>query len=278
MSPYLVDCDWLFARLEDDDVSIVDASWYLPDMKRDGRAEYDAAHIPGAVFFDLDAIVDPGSTLPHTMPDAETFARMVGKLGISDTDTIVVYDGSGLFSAARVWWMFRTFGAAKVVVLDGGFPAWVEARLPVESGTAPLYPALFKTERNEGAVVSFENMRAIVKAGSHNVLDARPAGRFTGEVPEPRSGMRSGHMPGATSVPAASLVKNGKLRPVEELRGVFDAANVDLTQPAVTTCGSGVTAAIITLALETLGARDHQLYDGSWAEWGVRTDTPVETG
>ncbi len=278
MNPFLVDPDWLFERLEDDGISIVDASWYLPDMKRDGRAEYDAAHIPGAVFFDLDQIVDAGSNLPHTLPDADTFARMVGKLGISDTDTIVVYDGSGLFSAARVWWMFRTFGAAKVVILDGGFPAWVEARLPVESGSAPLYPALFKAASNDRAVASFDAMRQLVDDGEHAILDARPAGRFSGAVPEPRAGMRSGHMPGATSLPVAALVDNGKLLSPAALQARFDAAGIDLTRPVVTTCGSGVTAAIITLALETLGARDHRLYDGSWAEWGGRSDTSVETG
>ncbi len=278
MNPYLVDCDWLFARLGDDDLSIVDASWYLPDMKRDGRTEHDAAHIPGAVFFDLDGIVAPNSPLPHTMPDAETFARAVGKLGVSDAETIVVYDGMGLFSAARVWWMFRTFGAAKVVILDGGFPAWIEARLAVESGSAPLYPTLFKAVRQENTVVPFDTMRSVVDAGDHTLLDARPAGRFTGEVAEPRAGMRSGHMPGATSIPVASLVENGRLRPVEQLSAVFDAAGVNLNRPAITTCGSGVTAAIITLALETIGTRQHRLYDGSWAEWGGRQDTPVETG
>ncbi|MEL6751251.1 MAG: 3-mercaptopyruvate sulfurtransferase [Pseudomonadota bacterium] len=274
MNPILVSPDWLFANLED--VKVVDASWYLPTTNRNPKAEFDAQHIPGAVFFDHDDVVDPKSDLPHTIPDATTFAAKVGALGISETDTIVVYDGAGLFSAPRAWWLFRTFGATKVMVLDGGLPGWLEARLPVESGSAPIYPVLFKAERNDGSWVGLDAMRSAV--GQCAVLDARPAGRFTGQDAEPRAGMRTGHMPGATSVPASSLIENGRLLPAEKLRAAIVAAGVDLSKPTITTCGSGVTAAIISLALETLGHTNHRLYDGSWSEWGGRDDTPVETG
>ncbi|MEM1038445.1 MAG: 3-mercaptopyruvate sulfurtransferase [Pseudomonadota bacterium] len=275
-NPYLVDVDWLFSRLDDPSVSIVDGSWYLPNMQRDGRKEYDGQHIPGAVFFDIDAVVEPGSNLPHTLASPETFARHAGALGISHEDTIVVYDGMGFFSGPRVWWNFRTMGAAKVVLLEGGFPAWLEARLPVESGTAPIYPKLFVSTPNAQDTVSFDTMRTLVSSGEMQIVDARPEGRFAGRDPEPRPGVRAGHMPGALSVPFPELSQDGKLLSADALRQKFDKAGVDLSKPAVTTCGSGVTAAALTLALETVGHHNHKLYDGSWAEWGSAPDTPVE--
>lgn len=277
-NPFIVDTDWLFARLDDPDLSVVDGSWYLPNMKRDGRAEFDAQHIPGAVYFDINAIADPESELPHTLASEEVFAREVGKLGISDQDTIVVYDGMGLFTAARVWWNFRIMGATKVVILDGGLPRWLEHRLPVESGTAPIYPKTFNAQLDATKVISFEAMQNYVNGTEAQILDARPAGRFSGEEPEPRAGMRSGHMPGATSLPFLDLVSNGSLLPRDELMARIQALGIDPDRPSVTTCGSGVTAAVITLALETIGYTNHALYDGSWSEWGGREDTPVETG
>ena len=282
-SPYTVDTDWLFARLDDPNLSIVDASWYLPTMlvngePRDGKAEYEAQHIPGAVYFDIDDITQADSNLPHTLASPEVFAQKVGALGISDEDTIVVYDGMGLFSAARVWWNFRIMGASKAVLLNGGLPRWIEDRLPIEAGQSPLYPKLFKANHTPEAVASFADMSAIVGNGTMQVADARPAARFTGEAPEPRAGMRSGHMPGAFSVPMTDLTSNGALRPTDELKAVFTNAGVDLQKPIVTSCGSGVTAAVLSLALETIGHRDHKLYDGSWSEWGGREDTPVESG
>lgn len=277
-SPYLVDTDWLFSRLEDPAVSIVDGSWYLPAMNRDGRAEYEAQHIPGAVFFDIDAISEPYSSLPHTLASPDYFAREVGKLGIAHNDTIVVYDGAGLFSAARVWWNFRIMGAAKVVILDGGLPEWIAHRLPVEAGSAPTYPKLFVPDYDATAVVDFEEMQNVVRKTSAAIADARPHARFTGEQEEPRAGMRSGHMPGASSVPATSLIEDGKLKPVEDLKAIFAKHQIGKNRPVITTCGSGVTAAIITLALESAGLTDSRLYDGSWSEWGGCNDTPVETG
>ena len=276
-SPFLVSSDWLRERLDDPGISIVDGSWFLPDAERNGAEEYERAHIPGAVFFDIDRIVDPASDLPHALAPPEIFAQEVGRLGISHDDTIVVYDSVGLFSAPRVWWNFRVMGAAKVAILDGGLSGWIDDRLPIESGRAPVYPKLFVPAFDASAVVGFEEMAQLVATGGVTVADARPAGRFDGSVPEPREGMRSGHMPGAVNVPFERLQENGRLLAPERLRAVFDGAGLDTRRPVVTSCGSGVTAATISLALETIGRSDHRLYDGSWAEWGGRDDTAVET-
>ena len=279
-SPFLVSSDWLSVQLGNPDVSVVDASWYLPTMTvnnvpRDGRAEFDAQHVPGAVYFDIDDIVDPGSGLPHTLASPEVFSEKVGALGISDRNTIVVYDGMGLFSAPRVWWNFRVMGATKTVILDGGLPAWIANRLPIEAGPAPISPRTFNAKFDGSAVTTFDAMKQIVRAGGSQITDARPAGRFSGTEPEPRPGMRSGHMPGAHSVPLSSLVEDGKLKSATYLEQVFENADIDLDKPVVTSCGSGVTAAALTLALETIGHRSHSLYDGSWSEWGGRVDTEV---
>ena len=276
-SPYLVDTGWLFARLDDPDVSIVDASWFLPGSERNGAEEYDRAHIPGAVFFDIDRIVAPGSDLPHTLAPPDVFAREAGALGIAHDDTIVVYDSVGLFSAPRVWWNFRIMGAAKVVILDGGLSGWIDDRLPIESGWAPVYPKLFVPRPDPNAVVGFEEMQRLVASGEAIVADARPAGRFDGTVPEPREGMRSGHMPGAVNVPFDAVQENGRLLPPEQLHAIFDGAGFEPGRPVVTTCGSGVTAATLALALATIGREPVRLYDGSWSEWGGRDDTEVMT-
>lgn len=278
-SPFVVSFAWLAARLGDPVLKIVDASWYLPAQNRDARAEHEAKRIPGAVFFDQDRIVNPDSDLPHALPTPGQFASAVGNLGVSETDTIIVYDGPGMFSAPRVWWMFRTFGAANTYVLDGGFDAWDAQGLPVDNAPQATPARLaFTPGFDAGAVVDLAAMRTIVADGTAQIADARGPGRFSGEEPEPRPGVRSGHMPGASNVPFSSLTRQGKLKPMSELREILETSGVDLDQPIVTTCGSGVTAAVITLALQSLGNRDGRLYDGSWSEWGGRSDTPIETG
>lgn len=277
-SPFVVSPDWLEQHLHDPGLSIVDASWYLPDQKRDARAEYDAAHIPGAVFFDQDAVVDPESDLPHTLPPPAEFERHVSAMGITRDDTIIVYDGPGMFTAPRVWWMFRVMGAANVFVLDGGFDNWKADGRPVTDAPTKIAGTAFVPKFDAGRVVHLEAMGDIVAGGSAQIADARGPGRFTGSEPEPRAGMRSGHMPGARNVHYATLSENGYLKDLEGLRAALSEAGIDPARPVVTTCGSGVTAAVINLALASLGAADHRLYDGSWSQWGGRADTPVETG
>jgi thiosulfate/3-mercaptopyruvate sulfurtransferase len=277
-SRFVVSADWLQERLGKPGVKVVNASWYLPAQNRDGRAEYEAGHIPGAVYFDQDLVVDPDSKLPHALPPAPLFARHAGSMGIGVNDTIVVHDGPGFFSAPRVWWLFRVMGAKNVFVLDGGSDRWKRESRPVTAEPTKVAPCLFDVDFDESRVASFEQMKGIVADGSLQIADARPAGRFTGAEPEPRAGMRSGHMPGARNVAAVSLSKDGSLLPLQELKAKLDAAGIDLTKPVVTSCGSGVTAAVVTLALESLGHSDNKLYDGSWSEWGGRPDTPVVTG
>jgi len=277
-NPFIVTTEWLAEHLNDPGMSVVDASWYLPAQKRDARAEYEAGHIPRAVFFDQDVVVEPGSTLPHTLPAPEVFATFAGSMGISRDDTIVVYDGPGLFSSPRVWWIFRAMGARKVYLLEGGIDRWRAEGRFVTPQTTKIASCLFDVDFDPKRVASFDEMRALVESGSSQVADARPSGRFEGVDPEPRKGVRGGHMPGARNVPAMSLVKDGALLPENELRAAFEKGGVDLSRPVVTSCGSGVTAAILTLALETLGHSDNRLYDGSWTEWGGRQDTPVVTG
>ncbi|MET3790280.1 3-mercaptopyruvate sulfurtransferase [Aquamicrobium terrae] len=277
-SPFVVDADWLQQRLGQPGLSVVDASWYLPAHKRDARGEYDAAHIPGAVFLDQDAVSDPESELPHTLPSPRHFSRFVGTLGISADDTIVVYDGPGFFSAPRAWWMFRIMGVYQVYVLDGGFDNWKAEGRPVTAEPTKIAPCIFHAQFDESRVVSLAEMRRIVENRESQIADARGPGRFAGTEPEPRAGIRSGHMPGASNIPVTALSRDGKLLPVPELRELFENAGIDLARPVVTSCGSGVTAAALTLALETLGHGDSRLYDGSWTEWGGLTDTPVETG
>lgn len=277
-NPFLITPADLAEHLGRFGLSIVDASWYLPAQNRLGRPEFDAAHIPGAVFFDQDEIVDPDSNLPHTLPSPDVFAAAVGDLGVSETDTIVVYDGVGLFTAPRVWWLLRTFGAKDVRVLDGGFPAWREAGLPVETGTASPEAVTFAASFDRSAVASLDEVKDAVMDGRPQIADARPVTRFAGEAPEPRAGVRAGHMPGAFNLPFLALSENGRLKSKADLRAAFAEAGIDPDAPVVTSCGSGVTAAVINLALESLGNRQSALYDGSWTEWGSAANTPVETG
>lgn len=273
----IVSTDWLAERLRAPDIVVVDASWHLPNAGRDAKAEYLAGHIPGAVFFDIDAISDPDSPLPHMLPRPLAFSAAVRKLGIGDGQTIVVYDSVGLYSAARAWWTFRAMGVERVLVLDGGLPAWTAAGHPLEEGAVKRPERAFTARLDNGLVADIAAVRTAL-AGGRTVVDARAAERFAGSVPEPRPGLRAGHMPGAKNVPFPAVLADGKLKPAEEIAAAFTAAGVDPARPAVTTCGSGVTAAILSLALASLGNRAVALYDGSWAEWGSREDTEVAAG
>lgn len=277
-SPFTVDADWLQERLGEPGLVIIDASWYLPAQRRDPRAEYDAAHIPGARFLDQDAVSDPDSALPHTLPSPQHFSRYVGSMGVSADDTIVIYDGPGFFSAPRAWWMFRVMGVFQTYILDGGFDNWKAAGRPVTAELTKIAPSVFHADFDAGRVASLTDMRRIVETKESQIADARGPGRFTGTEPEPRAGVRSGHMPGARNLPYSALSENGKLLPKDRLREVIEGAGIDLSKPVITSCGSGITAAAITLALETLGHTQNRLYDGSWTEWGGLSDTPVVTG
>ena len=274
----VVTTEWLAKHLGESDLRVVDGTWHMPQAKRDARAEFEAAHVPGARFFDIDAISDRSTTLPHMLPPAAQFGTAVGALGIGGGDRVVVYDVRGVVSAARVWWTFRAFGHDAVAVLDGGLKKWRAEGRPLERGAASPRPAEFTARARPELVRDLEAMRANIDSRAAQVLDARSAGRFAGTEPEPRAGLRGGHIPGSLNLPYETLYEaDGTLKSPDELRGAVAAAGVDLGLPIVTTCGSGVTASVLALALYVLGRRDVAVYDGSWSEWGGRADTPIET-
>jgi thiosulfate/3-mercaptopyruvate sulfurtransferase len=277
-SRWFVSTDWLLDHLGDPDVVVVDGSWHLSGTGREGRAEYDMAHIPGAVFFDIDAIADRSNPLPHMLPDAATFAAAVGALGIDDKQTIVVYDSMGLSSAPRVWWTFRIMGAADVAILDGGLPRWTGEKRPVDDKPVNRSPRQFAARLDADAVHDLARVAAGVVEGSLQLVDARPAARFRGEAPEPRPWVRTGRIPGSLNLPSGELIDDGRLKDAAALRQAFIDAGVDLDRPITTSCGSGVNAAILSLALDIIGVKGTALYDGSWTDWGTRDGMPVAIG
>jgi thiosulfate/3-mercaptopyruvate sulfurtransferase len=278
LSDPLVSVDWLFERLADPSVVILDASWHMPGSGRDPKADYIAGHIPGAVRFDIDALSDHDNPLPHMLAAPSAFATALRRLGVHVGSTVVVYDTEGLFSAPRAWWNLRAMGHDAVFVLDGGLPRWIAEGHPVETGWREPEHGDFKAHPVAALVAGLDDVRHALASGSPRVIDARSAARFQGASPEPRPGLRSGHMPGAANVPWSQVLDDGALLAADRLTPVFEAAGVDLAAPIVATCGSGVSAAVLALALARLGRRDVAIYDGSWSEWGGRADTPVVTG
>ena len=275
----LVSTDWLAKHIKDPDLRILDASWYLPDANRDPKAEYDAAHIPGARFFDIDDISDARSDLPHMAPPVEKFMSRMRAMGVGDGHQVVVYDGAGIMSAPRVWWLFRLMGHENVAVLDGGFPKWQAEGRAVED-MPPVVKDRHLTVRFQNHLVrDVTQVSQASKLGDAQIIDARAAARLRGEAPEPREGLRAGHIPGSRNVPFNTLLNDDKtLKSPAEARAVFEAAGVDLSRPMITTCGSGITASVLALALERIGVDAWSLYDGSWAEWGMFPTVPVATG
>lgn len=279
MTDPVVSTAWLAEHLHDPDVKVVDASWYMTPQDGDGRADYDRGHIPGAVFFGIDEIADRRVNLPHMLPPPAMFARVAAEMGLDREQTVVVYDGNGVVSAPRVWWTLRAMGFSKVRVLDGGLKKWRAEGGPVEIAAPAPKPTTAETACDADLVANAAAVRARLDDHAAQLVDARPAARFRGEAPEPRPGLRGGHMPGALNLPASEVLNPDRtLKSAVELRAAFEAAGVDLDRPIITTCGSGVTASTLALALARLGRTDVAVYDGSWSEWGALADAPVITG
>ncbi|MGH7023347.1 MAG: 3-mercaptopyruvate sulfurtransferase [Caulobacteraceae bacterium] len=278
MSGPLVATSWLAERLGEASLAIIDASWFMPGSGRDPASEYAAGHIPGAVFFGIDEISDHATDLPHMLASPAEFATAARRLGVRRESTLVIYDSHGLFSAPRVWWNFRAMGHEATFILDGGLPRWRAEGRPLERGWPAPPHGDFKSRPNPALVANLADMRHHIETGDVQVVDARAAQRFAGAAPEPRVGLRSGHMPGAYNTPWASFVSGDALADDERLREALAGAGVDLEKPIVTTCGSGVSASLLALALARLGRDDVAVYDGSWSEWGARDDTPIATG
>jgi thiosulfate/3-mercaptopyruvate sulfurtransferase len=270
--------DELAAELGAADLGVIDASWHLPNTARYGATEFRRGHIPGAVFFDIDTIADLETSLPHMLPKPDVLAKAMTALGLGDGMRFVVYDTLGLFAAARVWWTLRAYGAQEVRILEGGLSKWAAEGRRLVSGEANPVPRPFTPSLDEGFIASIDEVRSALKTGMAQVVDARPADRFSGVAPEPRPGLKSGHMPGSKNLPFADVVEHGRLKPTATLKALFAEHNIDLGKPIITTCGSGVSAAILALAVEEAGGRIEGLYDGSWAEWGARDDCAVVTG
>jgi thiosulfate/3-mercaptopyruvate sulfurtransferase len=266
---------WLSERLDDPDIAIVDATWFMPGTDRDARAEFRDGHIPGAGFFAIDEVCDRTSDLPHMLASGEQFTEAMRALGVNANSKVVVYDAQGLFSAPRLWWNLRAMGHEASYVLDGGLPAWVAEGRPVASGHPNIAPGDFMARPVADLVRDRTQVSAALETGAAQLVDARPAARFAGHAPEPRAGVRAGHMPGAMNTPFALAVENGRLAPAERLEILFTDAGVDLAAPIITTCGSGISASLLALALARLGRFDVAVYDGSWTEWGGARDTPV---
>jgi thiosulfate/3-mercaptopyruvate sulfurtransferase len=278
MTDPLVSTVWLAERLGAADVQVVDATWFMPGEARSGREEYAQAHIPGAVFFDIDAIADHDTDLPHMLPTPEAFAQAAGRLGLRREATVVVYDAHGIFSAPRAWWMLRVMGFARAFVLDGGLPKWRAEGRPLDGDVVSPPSTSLESVFDPALVRDLDAVRDLLERREAQLVDARSRPRFLGEAPEPRAGLRSGHMPGACNLPWNALVAaDGTLKEADDLRAAFRDAGVDIAAPIVTTCGSGVSAAVLALALARLGRQDVPIYDGSWAEWAARDDTPVVT-
>jgi thiosulfate/3-mercaptopyruvate sulfurtransferase len=277
-SAYFVSTQWLAEHLHDPDLAVIDGTFFVPDEGRNAHAEYLAGHIPGAVFFDIDAIADRATDLPHMLPQPAAFAAAMRDLGIGSSSRLIVYDNAGLQGGARVWWTLRLYGAKDVKILAGGLPKWKAEGRALEAGEVQCVPREFAITFDRAGVADLATVKRASADGSPQIVDARPAARFRGEAPEPRLGVRSGHIPGSFSLPWREIAANGEMRSPQEVAAAFAKAGVDLDKPIITTCGSGVTAAILLLGLETAGKKDVSLYDGAWSEWGARADLPVAKG